>query len=188
MWDDLISVDRINYQQIANKINLKWETWRIPSTEDYSNEINATNFRSYLRDEVYTFEIVFLLQNGKQTDGFHIPGRIKNYNETNRPAIAETDPDFIGTPSYYSGGVGYSHYWEIYNTASVIGKSSEYTTDDDYKGPYETGEFAYWESTEEYPCNEDLWGELAGQKIRHHKFPDVLVSPIFESKIFAIVS
>lgn len=185
VWDDLISIDRINYQQIANKINLKWETWRIPSTEDYSNEINATNFRSYLRDEVYAFEIVFLLQNGKQTDGFHIPGRIKNYNETNHPAIAETDPDFIGTPSYYSGGIGYSHYWEIYNTASVIGKSSEYTTDDDYKGPYETGEFAYWESTEEYPCNKDLWGELTGQKIRHHKFPDVLVSPIFETKIFA---
>ena len=30
-----------------------------------------------------------------------------------------------------------------------------------------------------------MWGELAGQKIRHHKFPDVLVSPIFESKLFA---
>ena len=28
-----------------------------------------------MRDEVYAFEIVFLIKNGKQTDGFHIPGR-----------------------------------------------------------------------------------------------------------------
>ena len=182
VWDGLLSIDRINYQEIANKINLKWETWRIPADENYANELNATNLRSYLRDEVYAFEIVFLLKNGKQTDGFHIPGRLKNYNESTHADIPETDPDFIGTPEYYSGGVGYSPFWSIYNTASVIGTSSEYTNDIEYKGPYQTGEFAYWESSEEYPCNENVWGELAGQKIRHHKFPDVLVSPIFESK------
>ena len=49
-----------------------------------------------------------------------------------------------------------------------------------YKGPYQFGEFAYWESTEEYPCN-DVWGDLGGTPIRHHKFPDVLVSPIIEN-------
>jgi hypothetical protein len=38
-------------------------------------DLNATNLRGYMRDEVYAFEIVFLLKNGKQTDGFHIPGR-----------------------------------------------------------------------------------------------------------------
>ena len=47
--------------------------------------------------------------------------------------------------------------------------------------PYQSGEFAYWESTELYPCNVDVWGDLAGQPIRHHKFPDVLVSPVFET-------
>ena len=26
-----------------------------------------------------------------------------------------------------------------------------------------------------------MWGDLSGQKIRHHKFPDVLVSPIIEN-------
>jgi len=184
VWDGLLSIDRINYQQIANKIKLQWETWRIPADENYANEINATNFRSYLRDEVYPFEIVFLLKNGKQTDGFHIPGRSKNYNEFQHSDIPETDPDFIGTPQYYSGGVGYSPFWSIYNTASVIETSPEYTSDPNYKGAYQTGEFAYWESSEEYPCNENVWGELAGQKIRHHKFPDVLVSPIFEAKQF----
>jgi hypothetical protein len=188
VWDDLISIDRINYQGIANGITLQWQTWRIPADENYSNELNATNYRSYLRDEVYPFEIVFLLKNGKQTDGFHIPGRAKDFNELHQPDVPNTDADFIGTPDYYDSEIGYSPFWKIYNTASVVENDPEYTTDPEYKGPYQTGEFAYWESTEQYPCNKDVWGELAGQNIRHHKFPDILVSPIFESQIFTGMS
>ena len=134
-----------------------------------------------MRYEVYTFEIVFLLKNGKQTDRFHIPGRIRNNNESFSD-VPSTNNDFIGEPDYYVGNVGYSYYWKIYNTASVTGFSPEYdASDENYKGSYQYGEFAYWESTEEYPCNTDVWGELAGQKIRHHKFPDVSVSPIIEN-------
>jgi hypothetical protein len=44
-----------------------------------------------------------------------------------------------------------------------------------------TGEFSYWESIENYPCNEDVWGELAGKPIRHHKFPETSVMPHFSS-------
>lgn len=183
VWSDLSSIDRVNYQEIASQIKLYWETWRIPATENYSNELNATDLRSQLRDEVYPYEIAFILANGKQTDGFHIPGRLKNNNE-NLPDVPDTNDDFIGNPDYTIAGVGYSPYWKIYNTASVIGYSSGYSTDPSYKGPWQYGEMAYWESTEEYPCNEAVWGSLAGQKIRHHKFPDVLVSPIVESRIF----
>lgn len=185
IWSDLTSIDRINYQNIANKLKLQWETWRIPSTENYSDEINATKYRGYLRDEVYPFEIVFLLKNGKQTDGFHIPAREKNANEKQQADIPETSLDFIGEPTYYSGDVGYSPYWKIYNTATNLGFSPEYSSDSGYKGPYQYGEFAYWESTDTYPCNTEVWGDLAGQPIRHHKFPDVLVSPINESKSFS---
>jgi hypothetical protein len=183
VWDGLSSINRVNYQKIANNITLQWETWRMP--DDYSNEVNATNIRGYLRDEVYSFELVFLLRNGKQTDRFHIPGKIKGYIENGNPDVPDTDDDFIGTPEYESGGVGYSPYWRIYNTATLTGTSPEYIPNDpSYKGPYQYGEFGYHESTEEYPCNEDVWGELAGQKIRHHRMPDVNVSPIFESNLF----
>jgi len=184
VWDQLTSIDRINYQSIANQISLQWESWRIPATENYADELNATNLRGYLRDEVYPFEIVFLLTNGKQTDGFHIPGRIKGPSETLQPDVPDTNPDFIGNPDYTSGGVGYSAYWKIYNTASVIGTSPNYSPAPDYKGPYQYGEFAYWESKDTYPCNEAVWGDLAGQPIRHHKFPDINISPAYESKIF----
>jgi hypothetical protein len=179
VWDQLTSVERINYQQIASGITLQWETYRIPSTETYADELNATNLRGYLRDEVYAFEIVFLLHNGKQTDGFHIPGRVAVNNDL--VPVPQTNDDFIGEPDPITGT---SPYWKIYNTGSVSGFSPGYSPAASYKGAYQYGEFAYWESLEEYPCNKELWGNLAGQKIRHHKFPDVLVSPIFESALF----
>ncbi len=179
VWDQLTSIDRINYQQIWNNVKLYWETYRIPANENYSNETNATNLRGYLRDEIYPFEGVFLLDNGKQTDGFHIPGR--TILPSDLVEVFPTNDDFIGEPDPVTGSLP---FWRIYNTASVIATSDEYTTDSSYKGPYQYGEFAYWESTEIYPCNEDQWGSLAGQPIRHHKFPDCLVSPHFETSLY----
>jgi len=181
VWDQLTSIDRINYQSIASQITLGWESWRIPADQNYADATNATNLRGYLRDEVYAFEIVFLLKNGKQTDGFHIPGRIKGPVENNQPPVPTTNDDFIGEPD----ASGTSPYWKIYNTATVTGTSAGYDpADPGYKGPYQYGEFAYWESSELYPCNKDVWGDLADTPIRHHKFPDVAISPIFESKLF----
>ena len=168
VWDGLASIDRINYQTIASQINLFWETYQIPANENYANELNATNLRGYLRDEVYAFEIVFLLKNGKQTDGFHIPGRKAISTDLVVINKASND-DYIGTGTS-------SPYWKIYNTAYVIGNASSNPIGN--ATSYKYGEFAYWESTEKYPCNIDVWGDLAGEPIRHHKFPDVLVSPI----------
>lgn len=183
VWDGLTSIDRINYQKIANGIVLQWQSYRIPNTENYADELNATNLRGYLRDEVYSFEFVPLLKNGKQLDGFHIPAREANSDDL--VGIPNTSADFVGEPEYYIGTVGYSPWWKIYNTASVEGTSSEYSADSGYKGLFQYGNFSYWESTELYPCNEEVWGELANTPIRHHKFPDAVISPIFESAIFS---
>jgi hypothetical protein len=48
-----------------------------------------------------------------------------------------------------------------------------------YESIFETGEMAYWESTETYPCDPAVWGDLAGKPIRHHKFPECSISPHF---------
>ena len=173
VWDQLTSIDKVNYQRIANKIDLQWQTYKIPAGENYANELNATNLRGYLRDEVYAFEIVFLLKNGKQTDGFHIPGRVANSDDL-IPVDKATNNDYIGEGTT-------APYWKIYNTATVLGNAIGPNIGN--ATPHRFGDFAYWESNEEYPCNTLVWGELAGQKIRHHKFPDVLVSPMFESQL-----
>lgn len=174
VWDNLISNDRINYQSIANQISLKWQTYKLPATESYANEINTAELRGYLRDEVYAFEIVFLLKNGRQTDGFHIPGRVATPSDLVVINKASNN-DYIGTGTS-------APTWKIYNTATVTGAATGASINS--ATPYQYGEFAYWESEDEYPSNSLVWGSLAGQKIRHHKFPDVLVSPIFESAQF----
>lgn len=173
VWTGLTSIDKMSYQNIANAINLRWETYRVPPTKNYSDEILAAKYRGYLRDEVYAFEIVFLLKNGKQTDGFHIPGRAPVPSDLTI-VNKSTNADYIGSGTS-------APYWKIYNTGYVVANSPGYSTAADYEGPYQFGQFSYWESEEEYPCNTDVWGDLAGQKIRHHKFPDVNISPIFET-------
>ena len=172
VWDQLTSIDKINYQSIASKIDLQWQTYKIPAGETYADELNATNLRGYLRDEIYAFEIVFLLRNGKQTSGFHIPGRDATADDL-VVVDKSTNADFIGTGTT-------APYWKIYNTATVVGDALGPNIGN--ATPYKFGDFAYWESNEEYPCNTLLYGALAGQKIRHHKFPDILVSPMFESQ------
>jgi len=183
VWDNLTSIDRINYQSIASQINLKWQSYKLPATESYADEVNATNLKGYLRDEVYAFELVFLLKNGKQTDGFHIPGRVLNYNDLQFPDVPDTNADFVGNPTTIDPvtGIGYSPYWKIYNTATLTGPAIGDPINN--ATPHEYGEFSYWESEERYPCNVALWGNLADQPIRHHKFPDVLISPAFESAV-----
>jgi hypothetical protein len=178
VWKGLSAPERVNYQKIANKITLLWETYKIPANENYSDELNATHLRGYLRDEVYPFEFVPLLGSGIQVDSFHIPGRAKTASENLAPDIDPSNPDFTEDPT-----LGPQPYWRIYNTASVIGPSTGPNINN--ATPYQYGNFAYWESLETYPCDKALWGDLADQPIRHHKFPDVLVSPIIESKVFS---
>lgn len=169
---DLKEHPRLNYQSIASSINLKWQTWRIPLSKGYSDPLTATKYKSYMRDEVYPFELVFLLTNGKQTDGFPIAGRKSTLQDNTRIFNADT-VDSIAVPT-----------WKVYNTASISDFENEWKTsskDNTYFGPYQYGEFAYVESTETYPNIPAIYGDLAGKPIRHHKFPDNRISHIHDA-------
>jgi hypothetical protein len=71
--------------------------------------------------------------------------------------------------------------WQVYNTATLVGGNL-----DIYNGCeescYQYGLMSYWQSTETYPNDPTIWGELCGQPIRHHKFPDSLVSHIHDNE------
>lgn len=181
-WANLKKEDEYNLQQIWSKVKLQWETHKIPynQSQSYNNGLNLEKYRSYMRDEVYALEGCFILKNGEQLRSCHIPGRIANeydlYTQDWGEDNAFTEEDNCQTPEP-------KKRWEIYNTASKIGYSQEFldknTTDECYVGPYEYGNFAYWESSETYPKNPDIWGDLAGMPIRHHKFPDLSVTKIY---------
>lgn len=175
-----------NIQPLANQIKLYWETVEMPAYDknfNYSNGIIVSNFRGYMRDEVYPFGIKFKLKTGKYTKVYHIPGRAATPDDL---ALApqlingETNEDLF----YGSGNcppvVTKVPTWKVYNTATAFEQRKSCFSFNDEKqkqfacaiSPYNQGEFAYWESTLTYPCNEDVWGNLAGKPIRLHKFPE----------------
>lgn len=169
--DQVKEYPRLNYQDIANKIKLQWISYRVPNTLTYKDETLASKYRGYLRDEVYAFDIVFLLKKGKETDRFHIPGRMSNPNDLTLANPADSE------------GISNPYVWKVYNTASVKDYCDGWKNakqDNTYFGEYQYGDFSYWESSETYPNIPSIYGELAGMPIRHHKFPDNVISPFHD--------
>lgn len=185
VWADLIKEDDISFQKIWNQVPVKWETWRIPynEAEGYTSGINCANIQGYMRDEVYPLEGCFILANGKQTTRGHIPGRIANPSDL----VLATNPEAsIGaSEDPCNPSLTPIPAWKVYNTGSVdsfvgiVGDSC-------YKGVWERGTMSYWESTELYPNNPSVWGSLANQPIRHHKFPDSSITHIHDQNPSAI--
>lgn len=179
MLADLVETPKYNFQLLANEIKLRWETVKMPVDNkfDFSNPEIAYFFRTYQRDEVYPFGIKFKLKNGKYTEVFHIPGR-DILSSTERDLLySSTNPDAFGTSNDCIVATAQPR-WKVYNTATtgIIPPNNSPTLQEvQYSCKItvqDSGEFAYWESTETYPCYEDVWGTLAGQPIRHHKFPE----------------
>lgn len=172
LWKGLTTNERISYQLIANQIVPQWQTWIIPqSQQGYKDALNCANIEGYMRDEGYPLGMVVLLKNGYQSDLFPFVGRTSLPSDLE--IITNGDSTSTSTPCQSPDG---APRWQVYNTASLIGFSPEYISsgqgNDCYIGPYQYGDFAYMESTETYPCNDAVWGSLAGKPIRHFKFPD----------------
>lgn len=170
--------EKFNLQPVINNVELEWVT-----TVDV--EDNIYQQESYLRDEVYPFGCEPILDNGEQLPVFHIPSRIKNYDDSLIVDVTISDcvKDRV-------------EKWEVYNTASKTFTNtksvSELYNSCSCSEVYEAGEFAYWESSEKYPNNKLVWGDLCGQPIRHHKFPDHFITshqsnnPSFNNKNYIL--
>jgi hypothetical protein len=200
----LTTHQRISYQEIASQIGLNWQTWRMPK-DSYSDPLIAEKLRGYMRDETYPFEIVFLLKNGIQTDGFHIPGRKAlptDLEQVCNNDVVDTQANDCQTP------ITCLPKWQVYNTGCFLGYEEIYNSTQEseapfacpnpkvcgvvvsdpskpecYVGPFQYGCMAYTESTDVYPCN-DIYGALGGTPIRHHKFPDSVITHIHDNDGF----
>jgi hypothetical protein len=194
MLANLTETPKYNFQLLANEIKLKWETVEMPADGkfDYYNPEVAYMFRTYQRDEVYPFGIKFKLKNGKYTDVFHIPGRAL-IDPLTDPVLEQLPVDGRDVFSIENDCIVTDTTvpkWKVYNTAESTENLSGLRPADDYSEqqfeckivPNERGEFAYWESTEKYPCNPEVWGTLSDQPIRFHKFPDSLITHIHDGE------
>ena len=154
-----------NYQPIANEIKVNWVINSVPSSY-YSKGGNRFNF---LRDEQYAFFIRWIYNTGERSSSYHIPGRApRNYTTDNGNTYLENEIIFGDNVLDVDGDPLY----KVYNTAGITQQGiAEYL--EDGTRIIARGEMGYWESTELYPSNKpDIWGNLCGKPIRHHKMPD----------------
>lgn len=169
-WAGLKEFSKPNLQRVANNIILFWQTIAIPEAV-YRNPRNVNKYRGYMRDEVYPFGIVFIYSNGEESPAYHIPGRASR--PTDLEIIANNDVIQEDNCTDQTR----NKRWQVYNTATLLGGNLDIYKECE-ENCYQYGEFAYWESTEKYPNNLQIWGALCGQPIRHHKFPDSFTTHI----------
>ncbi len=142
----------LNYQLQANKISVNW----VAAEHDVNYYWNGGNVTGYMRDEVYAFFIRWVYQTGNRSASYHIPGRAPI--PTDLAAVSGTD---VVLPTE-------TQAWQVYDTAT------RYTSSGVGKDGGEIiarGNMAYWQSSELYPVNPQIWGDLCFQPIRHHKMP-----------------
>ena len=154
-----------NYQPLANKIKCKWTVAEYDSTYYYK----GGNKVGFLRDEQYAFFIRWIYNTGERSSSYHIPGREPRVNGFNQfgQIINETTQASTSNVNALSSD---EKNWQVYNTAT-LSKNLNIPLDDGGV-LIAKGDMAYWESTEIYsPIRPDIWGDLCGLPIRHHKMP-----------------
>jgi len=151
-----------NYQPLANQIVSKWQAMEYAA--DYYRK--GGNQTGYLRDENYAFFIQWVYEDGDLSSAYHIPGRAPNSTDLQVVAGADAQIEI-------SEGI-IPLRWMVENTASLTALYPPNTLAPDGIGTLlSEGLMGYWESTELYPDDKPtVFGNLCGQAIRHHKFPE----------------
>lgn len=176
---------QLNLQRAANNVKLYWQTVAIPEAV-YSKARNSFYYRTYQRDEVHAFGIVFESCDGWETCAYHIPGNsadyyYNTYQSNPYDIIPPNNLDIIDDTSCADKDL--NRRWQVYNMATVIPSLCQYqfTEDCAEKSCWESGDFGYYESEYKYPNNYEVWGDLCNQPIRFHRFPDSAVTHIHDS-------
>ena len=165
------SRDYSGYQRIVNEITSKPVIGQVTIDDQFSRGDSKnpnTYFEEvgYQSDEIYPFGIVFVHSNGDESPVFPTIGRSANSFDL-QPLTVGTDIDETETRHLGLSPGQSIERWKVFNTGSEL-------------------QFAYHESEGLYPetkdCNGDfIFGSLAGEKVRHHRFPSRKEIPLVES-------
>ena len=160
---------KFNYQPQANNITASWIATQYSSDYYAKGGHNA----GYMRDEQYAFFIRWVYNTGERSESYHIPGRAP---------LASDRINIIGGDAFETIGSDAisRELWQVENTATI--DTIVPTTLADGGIVIAKGKMGYWESTEKYPADKgDIWKDLCGKNIRHHKMPDETVSNLLSS-------
>jgi hypothetical protein len=200
-------VDYSKFQIEANNIQVKY-TWEdIPisnSNDDAGSSKSSTyyfDYKSYMRDEIYSLGIVWILKDNTELPVMHIPGRLKNTKSTGL-SFPTSDTNIHTRPNNFDGYINKG--WDsAYIVASDVSgtnilpdfkhfPNTEFITglnplvpnqkyierwkayNTAFKESNGSGELAYYESIYDYPNTLNCDGDriYPEGKIRHHKMPD----------------
>ena len=188
----------VNWQQYANQIKASWifdEPVSLDGTKgSHKDEVIIYNRKGFMPGEVYALYAVLNFTDGSKSDAFHIPGRAPGTVTINGQQVDER-----ATMGYILNDLNAQEYRYDFR----LNENARYFQLRDTSGA--DGTMGYWENTSEtYPDNVQ-WGDLAGQPVRHHRFPDLdalkkhgkdwldtqgistFVPPLFTAELFAEV-
>jgi len=177
--------NNINYQALANNIKIKWASVKIPLEETYKTDFR---FKSFMRDEVYAFAIVWKFCDGTYSPAYHIPGPkmsgLQHDVIQSKLLISEGITGFEAENTYED--ITYSNLsdivpandinnyfgcptpaWKVFNMAATTDYPHEEMTTEDLCNInyatnikiWESGEMSYHQYDERYPTIQDCDGE-----------------------------
>jgi len=161
-----------NYQPLATKIQTNWVVKEYPANY-YHKGGNAIGL---MRDEQYAFFIRWIYNTGEKSKSYHIPGRPPSTTGiTQFGQVVDETAIAVGPQSVYND----EYNFQAYNTAYVTQGSVNLPTEDGII--LSRGKMGYWESTERYDTRRpEIWTELCGKNIRHHKMPTEETHPTLQ--------
>jgi hypothetical protein len=203
------------FQQQANLISSTYFTkplwWAKGNVYKGAKDANTYfDTKSYMRDEVYAFGIVWVFTDGTESPSFHIPGREKDkfaggtviphlidpnthHNRFGLMLGNDWDSAPFTDPHDDTSILTSDERWQVYNTAirefpSATGENltniNEASKDREHNPIYDftRGQLAYFESERVYG-NEECDGKRIYPEgnIRFHKMPDTTLEPHFKT-------
>lgn len=176
-----------NYQKYAKDIVISWVTEDIALDSfegSYKDPMTILTKRGFFPDEVYAYYARLLFIDGSKSDAFHVPGPDAEERSTiifgaGSRSVLDKIKDIVADETVVS-------YTTPFLDEEAVTDKSHFADDlkiDDNVKFFHTRETAllrdsnnmgvWYNETETYPDDVDTWGALAGQPVRHHKFPSM---------------
>ena len=193
-------LEHVELTKAALNVQLRYVTRELNSDEpgrEFGGESAQSgryyfDYRSFMRDEIYAFGLVWVFKDGTESPVYHIPGRVKNTKADGTPmiTIADSDPNVPHAPGF-DPALKAQHNRELpvgtaWDSTGIIRENNmntdHYTPSDPLAQTVERWEIYNTAVREELLIDYNLSGEqerkltkgqLAYYECRNSKYPDV---------------
>ena len=185
-----IEVDHAAFQRRANDMRITYTTRTLDADDAQGESVQSGkyyfDYRSYMRDEIYAFGIVWYFKDGTHTPVYHIPGRAQNTDSAGAALISSGDYNRPGQAGYTMGQHNRPAATSGWDTSVIVANAQTDSTDNmnthhyENDNIYRNGDILRWEVyntairtsaaliSGEYITK----GEMGYYECRDYKYPD----------------